>query len=70
MKTIDKWAQMDPDFYNRLTEIFPEVRAHERYKGTISNKHIYEQYGKDMEGVKQWIQANVDPEDSVYGRMM
>ena len=48
MKTIDKWAQMDPDFYNRLTEIFPEVRAHERYKGTISNKHIYEDYGKEM----------------------
>ena len=70
MKTIDKWAQMDPEFYNRLTEIFPEVRAHERYKGTISDAHIYKQYGKDMEGVKQWIEANVDPEDSVYGRML
>ena len=70
MKTIDKWAQMDPEFYDRLTEIFPEVRAHERYKGTIRDAHIYKQYGKDMEGVKQWIEANVDPEDSVYGRML
>ena len=41
MKTIEKWAMMDPEFYDRLTKVFPEVRAHERYKGTISDKHLY-----------------------------
>tara|TARA_Y100001972_G_scaffold125986_1_gene178542 strand:+ start:390 stop:1517 length:1128 start_codon:yes stop_codon:yes gene_type:complete len=70
MKTIEKWALMDPEFYDRLTSVFPEVRAHERYKGTISNKHIYEDYGKDMEGVKQWINDTVDPESSTYKTMM
>ena len=70
MKTIDKWAQMDPEFYNRLTAVFPEVRAHERYKGTISEEHIIEQYGQDMQGVLQWIKANVDSESSTYNTML
>jgi len=70
MKTIEKWAMMDPDFYNRLTEVFPEVRAHERYKGTISEREIYDKYGKDMQGVKEWIQSTVDPEGSAYRTMM
>ena len=66
MKTIEKWALMDPEFYDRLTQVFPEVRAHERYKGTISDKHLYKEYGKDMNGVKEWIQATVDRESSTY----
>lgn len=70
MKTIDKWAQMDPEFYERLVTIFPEVRAHERYKGTVSDSHLYKQYGKDMEGVRQWIEANIDPESTAYRRML
>ena len=60
---------MDPEFYNRLTAVFPEVRAHERYKGTISEEHI-EQYGQDMQGVLQWIKANVDSESSTYNTML
>ena len=55
---------------NSLTEVFPEVRAHERYKGTISDKHLYKKYGRDMEGVKEWITATVDPESSTYKTMM
>jgi len=70
MKTIEKWAQMDPEFYDRLTKVFPEVRAHERYKGTISDKHLYKQYGRDMQGVKEWIEATVDRESSTYKTMM
>lgn len=70
MKTIEKWAMMDPEFYNRLTEVFPEVRAHERYKGTISEREVYDKYGKDMQGVKEWIQSTVDPEGSAYRTMM
>lgn len=70
MKTIEKWALMDPEFYDRLTQVFPEVRAHERYKGTISDKHLYKEYGRDMNGVKEWIQATVDRESSTYKTMM
>ena len=70
MKSIEKWASMDPEFYNRLTAVFPEVRAHERYKGTISQQLIIDEYGKDMNGVLNWIKANVDEESSTYRTMM
>ena len=31
-KKLDKWAKEDPEFYDRLSTIFPEVRAQEIHK--------------------------------------
>ena len=36
----------------------------------MSDAHLYKEYGKDMEGVRQWIEANIDPESTAYRRML
>ena len=46
-KKLDKWAKEDPEFYDRLSTIFPEVRAQERYINDIDKSHIVQKYGKD-----------------------
>ena len=48
-----------PDFYKRIIEIFPEMLAHERYYKEIDKDKIKEKYGKNYEGVKQWIDDNL-----------
>lgn len=58
-KKLDKWAKEDPEFYDRLSTIFPEVRAQERYINDLDKSHIVKKYGKDLNTVEIWIRNNI-----------
>lgn len=67
-KKLDKWAKEDPVFYDRLSEIFPEIRAQERYINDLDNSHIVKKYGKDLNGVRNWIDNNIPNNTNAYSK--
>ena len=69
-KKLDKWAKEDPEFYDRLSTIFPEVRAQERYINDIDKSHIIQKYGKDLDSVELWIKKNIAQGTNAYRKAM
>ncbi len=69
-KKLDKWAKEDPEFYDRLSTIFPEVRAQERYINDIDKSHIVKKYGKDLDGVELWIKKNIAEGTNAFRKAM
>jgi predicted phosphoadenosine phosphosulfate sulfurtransferase len=55
-KRIGQWRKMDPDFYERVTRIFPEMLVQERYYASLSNENE-----PTIEALEEWIRANVAP---------
>jgi len=61
-KRIGRWREVDPEFYNRVLRVFPEMAVQERYYSSIDNKRIGEIYGKSMEGIRSYIMVQyTDP---------
>ena len=56
-KRIGQWRKMDPDFYERVTRIFPEMLVQERYYGSLANDNE-----PTAEALEEWIRANVAAE--------
>lgn len=59
-KRFDLIKGTTPDFYQRVTNIFPEMLAHERYYKQIDREALHERYGQTYEGVRQWIEENLE----------
>jgi predicted phosphoadenosine phosphosulfate sulfurtransferase len=51
-----------PDFYQRVTAVFPEMLAHERYHKEMDRKAVIEQYGTSYGGVSLWIDEHIEDE--------
>jgi len=54
-KRIGQWRKMDPEFYERVTRIFPEMLIQERYYDSLKNENEH-----TFEALEEWIRANVD----------
>lgn len=61
-KRFDKVRATVPDFYRRVTAVFPEMRTHERYFGQLDREAIQERYGSSLEGVRAWIDEHIEDE--------
>jgi len=62
-KRFDVIKTVTPDFYQRVIQLFPEMLAHERYYKELDRKAIKERYGQSMEGVRAWIEENIEDEN-------
>jgi predicted phosphoadenosine phosphosulfate sulfurtransferase len=51
-----------PDFYSRVTAVFPEMLAHERYHKEMDRAALQARYGQSYEGVRLWIDENIEDE--------
>lgn len=58
-KVLDKLKGYDPEFYNRLVTVFPEMIVQERYYKAIDNKKIFKKYGVTPEGILRWVDDNL-----------
>ncbi len=58
-KRFDLIKTTVPDFYQRVTQVFPEMLAHERYYKDMDRSAVKLQYGKTYEGVRLWIDENI-----------
>lgn len=61
-KRFDLIKQTVPDFYRRVTAVFPEMLAHERYYRDMDTAAIKARYGQTYDGVRLWIDENITEE--------
>jgi predicted phosphoadenosine phosphosulfate sulfurtransferase len=61
-KRFHKVKAETPDFYARVVKVFPEMLAHERYYRELDREAIYERYGSSYDGVRAWIEENIEDE--------
>jgi len=62
-KRIGQLREIDPDFYNRVLKIFPEMEVQDRYYKDLDRDAIKAKYGADMNGVRSYIDDNITDED-------
>jgi hypothetical protein len=67
-KKFDLIKSTVPDFYRRVTAVFPEMLAHERYYKEMDRAAVRERYGQTYEGVRLWIDENITEEKHPRGR--
>lgn len=60
IRNIKKLRQLDPGFYERLLEIFPDQEVHDRYGEARSNKNMYEKYAKSWETIRDYIMEHYE----------
>lgn len=65
-KRFDLLRVTDPDFYERVTQVFPEMLAHERYFHDLDKSALHTRYGQTYEGVRQWIEENLAQDGKQY----
>jgi predicted phosphoadenosine phosphosulfate sulfurtransferase len=58
-KKFDRIKSTVPDFYQRVTAVFPEMLAHERYFKELDTEALHRQYGQTYDGVRLWIDENI-----------
>jgi predicted phosphoadenosine phosphosulfate sulfurtransferase len=59
--------KLDPDTYERLIELFPEMTLTERYTKELDNAIDFEKYGQNWDGVKQFlVDTVINPESLEY----
>lgn len=61
-KRFGKVREIDPDLYEAVIEVFPEMQVQERYWGELDREAIVAKYGASFEGVRSWILDNLDDE--------
>lgn len=60
-KRFGAWRALDPDFYQRVINVFPEMLEQERYWGEFDTKALIEKYGGSWRGVWEYIEKYVPP---------
>jgi len=61
-KAFDALKRVTPDFYQRVTDVFPEMLAHERYFKELDRDALHARYGQSYEGVRAWIEDHIEDE--------
>ena len=64
IRNLKKLRMLDPTFYERLLEIFPDQVVHDRYGDDRNNEAIREKYGKDWNGIRAYIKEHYTDEKS------
>lgn len=59
---FDKLKAHAPDLYQRVVDIWPDMLLQERYHRDIDKDALIEKYGKDFDGVRQWVIDTLDDE--------
>lgn len=56
VRRFELWAAADPEFYDRLCDVFPDMRAHERLHRVYKPKIDTDGYDDGTwEGIRRWI---------------
>ena len=61
-KRFDNLRCYEPDFYDQVMAVFPEMALQERYYKELDRASMMDRYGDSLDGVEQWIEDNLtDP---------
>ncbi len=62
-KYLDRVAQVDPDLYDRICQVMPEMKLQAMYWSELDTEAVMKEYGQDYMGVKRWIDDHVTNEE-------
>jgi predicted phosphoadenosine phosphosulfate sulfurtransferase len=62
-KYLNKIREYQPEFYDRVTKIFPEVIIQARYYWDYDKDGIFDAYGVTPEGILKYVQENLKGSD-------
>lgn len=54
-KKLDRWRVLDPEFYDRVLQIFPEVSVQARYWGDLDRAALVKAYGSNFESIRRYV---------------
>lgn len=54
-KRLGNWRELEPDFYDRVMQVFPEMEVQERYYREYDQKGLIAEYGKTFRTIEQYI---------------
>lgn len=60
IRNLKKLRQLDPSFYERLLEIFPDQVVHDRYGEDKSDKKMLKKYGHSWDGIYNYIMEHYE----------
>ncbi|ATW59884.1 PAPs reductase [Arthrobacter phage Waltz] len=61
-KRIGNWRELDPDFYDRIMDVFPEMEVQERYYREYDRDSLATEFGESFLTIRRYIdQYIVDP---------
>ena len=58
-KQLHRMRESDPDLYDAVMEVFPEMHVQERYQGQTSRAAVIAQYATSWQSIHEWIMANM-----------
>lgn len=58
-KFFNKYQEYQPDLYDRIVEVFPDMETQGRYYHEVDFKGQKEQYAGSWEGIRAWIEDNI-----------
>ena len=61
-KRFDNLRSFEPEFYDRVVAVFPEMVLQERYYRELDTAGLRARYGASFEGVAAWIEDNLTDE--------
>jgi predicted phosphoadenosine phosphosulfate sulfurtransferase len=59
-KRIGNWRELEPDFYDRLMAVFPEMEVQERYYREYDQKGLVEEYGTSYQTCRRYIDKYIE----------
>lgn len=62
-KRIGQLRDVDPEFYNRVLKVFPEMAVQERYWSDLDRKALKDRYGQSLDGVRSYVLDVIDEEN-------
>lgn len=68
-KHFDQWRKIDPEFYEGVVKLFPEMLVQERYFREIDRQKVVDKYGKTFGTCLQYLNEFVDPEQRPQARI-
>lgn len=59
-KRLHLWRKQDPDFYQRVIDVFPEMSVQDRYWSEYDTKSLLEQYSDGLAGCRRYIRERIE----------
>ncbi len=58
-KQLGMWRTQDPDFYQRVLDVFPEMAVQDRYWGEYDASSVVGRYADGMAGCRRYIETEI-----------
>lgn len=61
-KQFGTYREFDPELYDRVIEVFPEMTIQERYYHELDREALIKRYASSWDSIREWIEENIEDE--------